>query len=158
MDHLSESACREGWLYELDARNASCGVWVASERGFVYCRTKWGSEFLDLELHWDADDRHGTAKPLAERGEYGPVGDWKVPGAERDRLFAFLKASSDVEEQTLWRVQYHKCGEVVSVEVAGRDEAEMLRDALVREGVEVNLERMPCDDQADVGNNGRFGG
>lgn len=62
--HIPVSECLDGHLYQIDARNASCGVYIAEKKAFEIRRVKFGGAFLDLELHWDSDDKHGTAKPI----------------------------------------------------------------------------------------------
>ena len=48
--------------YKCDARNFTTGLWDG--RCFVYKRTKFGTTFLDTELHYDDGPPHGTVKPL----------------------------------------------------------------------------------------------
>ena len=56
--------CKDGYLYEIDARNGDLGVYSKKKKGFYLIRTKFQLTFLDLEIHWDADDHYGTAQPL----------------------------------------------------------------------------------------------
>lgn len=62
-DHLKVKVPLEelevGSAYELHARNISIGVWDGRE--FHGIRYKFGSSFMDSEIHWDLDDHHGTA-------------------------------------------------------------------------------------------------
>lgn len=53
-----------GFLYEIDSRNISKGVWDGE--GFVGIRTKFGNRFLDKEIHWDLSKNFGTATPQKE--------------------------------------------------------------------------------------------
>lgn len=48
-----------GEAYELHARNISRGVWDG--RAFHGIRRKFGGAFMDNEIHYDLDDRYGTA-------------------------------------------------------------------------------------------------
>lgn len=52
-------------LYRIRARNANYGIWNGKKKEFEIFRKKFEEEFLDSELHWDADPHHGTAKPDA---------------------------------------------------------------------------------------------
>ena len=53
-----------GSTYFCKARNFKYGVW--NGESFNYMRTKCGSEFPDVEYHWDDGSPHGTVKPLEE--------------------------------------------------------------------------------------------
>ena len=70
MDHrlpyISLDDCKDGYLYEIQARNFSIGIFNSYDRSFVGIRYKFGTRFLDTEVHWDADDNHGTVKPIRE--------------------------------------------------------------------------------------------
>lgn len=53
--------------YQIYARNAYVGIWLAEENGFLISRYKMSPEpFLFVETHWDIDDNGllGTSKPL----------------------------------------------------------------------------------------------
>lgn len=65
MDHIKIEECIHGALYELDARNVHVGIFDCNDNSFMGIRRKFSQEFLDKEIHYDADDKHGTAKPLA---------------------------------------------------------------------------------------------
>jgi hypothetical protein len=58
---------QKGKVYRLQSRNLSCGVWDG-EKGFIGIRRKFGSCFLEREIHWDLDENHGTAKAMDELG------------------------------------------------------------------------------------------
>ena len=51
-----------GAAYELESRNLSVGIWDGKE--FHGIRTKFGSQFMDSEIHWDLDTRYGTAQAV----------------------------------------------------------------------------------------------
>lgn len=51
-----------GQRYAGEGRNFNEGVW--NGEGFLGMRYKFGDTFEDLELHWDADPRYGTFKPM----------------------------------------------------------------------------------------------
>lgn len=53
-----------GKAYELDARNISIGIWDGKE--FHGIRTKFGTQFMDSEIHYDLDPHHGTAVAIKE--------------------------------------------------------------------------------------------
>jgi hypothetical protein len=56
-----------GKVYRLKSRNLAYGVWNGTN-SFIGIRTKFGSRFLDEEIHWDLDENHGTALALEELG------------------------------------------------------------------------------------------
>ena len=86
--HMPIKDCLDGHLYKLDARNASCGIYDAGKKAFELHRYKFGNTFLDYETHWDADEKHGTAKPLLLVEEAPELSDY-------DRL-DYLYAWSDM--------------------------------------------------------------
>jgi len=49
-----------GECYELESRNLRRGVWDGKH--FHGIRLKFGSLFMDEEVHWDLDDHYGTAQ------------------------------------------------------------------------------------------------
>lgn len=56
--------CEENWLYLIDARNASLGVFQKEAEGFIIARTKFSNTYLFIEIHYDMSEHHGTATPL----------------------------------------------------------------------------------------------
>jgi hypothetical protein len=66
--------CKDGFLYFIDARNASIGIYSKANLGFIISRQKFQSNFLFIEYHWDIGDvqpemkRYGTASPIKEIG------------------------------------------------------------------------------------------
>jgi hypothetical protein len=58
--------CKNGCLYHIYARNSNYGIYSEKEKGFIILRTKWKSEFLFVEFHWDTGFPYGTVKPLKE--------------------------------------------------------------------------------------------
>lgn len=62
-DMLPLSECKPRWLYYIDSRNLSMGVYNAENKGFIGIRTKFGARFLDTEFHWDTGEPFGTAIP-----------------------------------------------------------------------------------------------
>jgi len=49
--------------YEIHARNASIGIWIYHEGGFLIRRQKMGDTFLFIEYHWDMP-AFATARPI----------------------------------------------------------------------------------------------
>lgn len=65
--YLKPKELKVGYLYEIDARNASYGIWMGIEYGeFLISRYKFGDVFLFEEIHVDLSDSFGTVKPLKE--------------------------------------------------------------------------------------------
>jgi len=62
--YIDISLLKDGYLYQIKARNTSIGIWLEEENGFLYSRTKFAQNFLDIEYHWDF--HFGTAKPIKE--------------------------------------------------------------------------------------------
>lgn len=55
--------CKHGWLYRIDARNFSFGVFNEDSKGFIGVRYKFGHEYLFTEFHWDTGAPFGTVCP-----------------------------------------------------------------------------------------------
>lgn len=51
-----------GQAYTLHARNLAIGIWDGKK--FHGIRRKFGSAFIEEEIHYDLDERHGTAVAL----------------------------------------------------------------------------------------------
>jgi hypothetical protein len=66
---------QKGKVYRLQSRNLSCGVWDG-ETGFIGIRCKFGSRFLETEIHWDLDENHGTAQAMNELGAFQSRSGW----------------------------------------------------------------------------------
>jgi len=67
--------CIAGHLYIISARNASLGIcnpkgnlFDKEVMSFTISRYKFSSNYLFDEVHWDADERYGTACPLLDVG------------------------------------------------------------------------------------------
>jgi hypothetical protein len=64
--------CKDGFLYFIEARNATIGIYDKKELGFIISRHKFKSNFLFIEYHWDIGkikpdmEYFGTVKPLKE--------------------------------------------------------------------------------------------
>ena len=69
MKHLKLKELKVGYLYELDARRATVGVWT-KEGEFLVSRWKCGENFVFVEVHVDLSDGFGTANALRELENY----------------------------------------------------------------------------------------
>lgn len=64
--YLPVGELKFGFLYKINARNASVGVWMGKVGSFLISRYKFQINFLFEELHYDLDETYGTVKPLQE--------------------------------------------------------------------------------------------
>ena len=81
-----------GSVYRLDSRNLSHGVYLGGGE-FVGIRYKFGDEFLDNEIHFDACFKHGTVTQMEPTGGvYYDVDlyDSRDP-SQYKKMFDFLK-------------------------------------------------------------------
>jgi len=62
MNYLKREELIVGGRYKVDGRNFTIATWTGDE--FIGMREKFGNSYLDEELHWDADPKYGTVKPL----------------------------------------------------------------------------------------------
>ena len=65
MEYLKIDQLKAGYLYKIDARNASHGIWLPQRESFAISRIKFGDNFLFEENHWDCES-FATAKPINE--------------------------------------------------------------------------------------------
>ena len=71
-DYIPIKDLKNGYLYIIDARNASIGIWSKIDIAFTISRHKFNDNFLFEENHYDIGDIqpenacYGTAKPLKE--------------------------------------------------------------------------------------------
>ena len=61
--------CKHGYVYEIDSRNLSYGVFNSKDNGFIGIRNKFRNNFLFTEYHWDTGEPYGTVSPLKELGK-----------------------------------------------------------------------------------------
>jgi hypothetical protein len=64
-DYLKMEELKDGYLYEVIARNAKYGIWNSDTQGFTISRIKFGSNFLFEEYHYDCPS-FATAQPVKE--------------------------------------------------------------------------------------------
>jgi hypothetical protein len=67
-EYIKLEDCIIGHLYKVQARNINLAVYNG-EGGFIGIRTKFGSSYLDTEMHWDTGAPFGTAHPLEDLGQ-----------------------------------------------------------------------------------------
>ena len=63
-EYIKMKDLKDAYVYEIKAPQANYCVWVENKKAFMISRWKFSSNYLFLELHWDEDAQHGTAKPI----------------------------------------------------------------------------------------------
>ncbi len=66
-NYIKLENCIDGNLYKINARNASFGFFIKERNYFMISRYKFGSRFIDFELHFDYN--YGTCQPLEDLGK-----------------------------------------------------------------------------------------
>ena len=66
MNRIPIENLKDGWLYEIDARNQSRGIWIEKVKGFEIARKKFDDTFLFVEYEYDTGGQFGTATPYKE--------------------------------------------------------------------------------------------
>lgn len=64
-DYIKLADCKRGYLYRINSRNLSLGVYDGNE-GFIGIRTKFGDRYLFTEFHYDQGPPYGTVFPIEE--------------------------------------------------------------------------------------------
>lgn len=78
--------CKHGYVYRIESRNLSCGVFNSTNKGFIGIREKFGDYYLFTEYHWETGAPFGTVQPLEELGPLPKdIGVW-VSGGTFDQL------------------------------------------------------------------------
>ena len=63
-EYIKMPDLKNGYIYEIKARNANYGVWIENKSAFMISRWKFKANYLFLEIHWDKDEQFGTVKPI----------------------------------------------------------------------------------------------
>lgn len=66
MERIPMSDLKDGYLYEIDARNQSRGIWLEDEKGFEIARKKFERIYLFVEYDYETGAPFGTATPYTE--------------------------------------------------------------------------------------------
>lgn len=89
-NYIKISDCKEGYLYYIDARCGSFGIYSIKPmllekftHNFTVSRFKFDDNFLWIEHHWDDGEPYGTAKPFREIEK---VPDEILNGTEKQKL------------------------------------------------------------------------
>jgi len=64
-NYIKMDDLKDGYLYKIIARNASYGIWIASTKSFAISRTKFTSNYIFEEYHYDCE-AYATAQPIEE--------------------------------------------------------------------------------------------
>jgi len=78
-DYIEMSKCKDNWVYRIDARNGSFGIYREDKKHFELARNKFGDTFIDCEDHWDTGAPHGTVMPIQT---WGPSPEFKDEDAK----------------------------------------------------------------------------
>ncbi len=91
-DYIVLDECEDGYLYSIDARNASIGVFRVATSGFIIPRNKFGHDYLFEEYHWDTGPPFGTVRPREklERVPRELAGRYDVRTDEGGALLKYL--------------------------------------------------------------------
>jgi len=65
-EYIKIKDLKDGYLYEIIARNAKYGIWREVSKGFLISRIKFGSNYIFEEYHYDFSNFFGTAQPVKE--------------------------------------------------------------------------------------------
>jgi hypothetical protein len=73
---------KDGFLYEIEARNQNRGIWRESEKGFEIARTKFDKTFLFVEYEWGSGNEE----------------TWEINGKPCVVSFATARAFREIEK------------------------------------------------------------
>jgi len=66
VDYIPLNDCKDRFLYQINSRNLSYGVYNEETKGFVGIRNKFGENYLFTEYHYDIGSPCGTVFPKKE--------------------------------------------------------------------------------------------
>jgi hypothetical protein len=66
VDYIPLDQCKDRFLYQINSRNLSYGVYNEENKGFVGIRNKFGEDYLFTEYHYNNGMPHGTVFPKKE--------------------------------------------------------------------------------------------
>ena len=94
MEYLKKEQLEENAIYVCEARNFTIGIWLKGEMYGI--RRKFGSKFVDCEMHWDDDETHGTCKPLLKI--FNPI---RQGDLSDDEIFKILDVAEKLDMENL---------------------------------------------------------
>lgn len=106
--YLKPEELKNGYLYQINARNSDCGIWIRKHGGFVISRFKFGHNFLFVECHWDLDKWHGTVRPLklVEKAPFNPAvfhaSVYGLTNAVEDEVLKYLNSFKPRQIEGRW--------------------------------------------------------
>lgn len=107
--YLKINELQDGYVYKIIARNASYGVWIETQKGFIISRWKFTRNYLSLEYHWDFDDTIGTVKPIEilERFPF-TLKNYPLEDSNNKEVLAYLDNFDDTRDESIKRLSYEE--------------------------------------------------
>lgn len=105
--YLKVNELKNGYIYKIEARNASIGAWLESKKAFIISRWKFKSNYLFLEYHWDIDDILGTAKPIEilEKFQF-ELKDYSIEDRKNNEVLTYLDSLDETRNENIKRLSY----------------------------------------------------
>jgi len=100
LDYIKIPDLKHHGLYRIRARNATYGIWLEDEEGFMISRHKFYDNFLFVEYHWDCP-AWATARPLSfvEQSPFEPNDfEYVEKTTEEGRTFHGHRKSTEILE------------------------------------------------------------
>ena len=82
MIYIKIPKLKDGYIYRINARNASFGIWYQKHKSFIISRWKFGDNYTFEEYHHDTGAPFGTVRPWKEI-EKSPF----IPEQDTERIF-----------------------------------------------------------------------
>jgi len=69
VNYLPLNKCKDRYLYQINSRNLSYGIYNEKTKGFIGIRNKFRQDYLFTEYHYDNGPPFGTVFPKKELGK-----------------------------------------------------------------------------------------
>ncbi len=106
--YLKVNELENGYIYKIEARNASIGVWLELKKAFIISRWKFKSNYLTHEYHWDIDDTLGTAKPMEILEKFPfELKDYSIEDRQNSKILKYLDSFDDTRDESIERLGWN---------------------------------------------------
>jgi len=108
---ISIEECKHGYLYFVNMRNGSVGIFNSKENSFLFIRSKFGDRYAFAESHWETGPPYGTAAPCIEIKDSGIDPSGAYVEADLDKVLdPYRRQAEEFREirEERWKEEYRR--------------------------------------------------